>query len=314
MLSERKDERIFSFLGKWLCQDLVVGLSVFVVSQFWMMACWPYLGSNYFGNYGHIFKASSQFSWDGPVPFLGKLTYTFNFPWYYLLFWLLITTPLFLIFGFFLSFFLKRAEKAQKFYFLLFINLEFQLGVYVVLKPIVYNGIRHYLFLVPIFVLLGSMGLIDFIKSSATIWSKRIAGVFVALNLLLVLIQLGQLYPYQYIYFNELVGGVKGANGKFEMDYWGASLKEAAQWLATHEAKDPEHIYKIKYTGSVEQTSHYYKDNMKPDNATHHPDYSILLQTGNPKNRLKPELNKYVVHIVQREGVPLVYILKFTDK
>src|SRR2546430_12034356 len=48
---------------------------------------------------------------------------------------------------------------------------------------------------------------------------------------ILVVVQLVRLFPYDYLYFNELVGGIQGANGKYEMDYWAKSLKEAVTWL-----------------------------------------------------------------------------------
>ena len=40
-----------------------------------------------------------------------------------------------------------------------------------------------------------------------------------------------QLHPYQYIYFNQVSGGVEQAFNRDETDYWGASHREAAVWL-----------------------------------------------------------------------------------
>ena len=39
------------------------------------------------------------------------------------------------------------------------------------------------------------------------------------------------LHPYQYIYYNSLVGGAKGAFRNFELDYWGTSYREAALYI-----------------------------------------------------------------------------------
>jgi hypothetical protein len=33
------------------------------------------------------------------------------------------------------------------------------------------------------------------------------------------------LHPYEYVHYNSLVGGTRGAYGRFEMDYWGTSFK-----------------------------------------------------------------------------------------
>lgn len=40
-----------------------------------------------------------------------------------------------------------------------------------------------------------------------------------------------RLHPYEYIYYNELVGGVRGAFRSFEMDYWCTSYREAMDWI-----------------------------------------------------------------------------------
>jgi hypothetical protein len=45
------------------------------------------------------------------------------------------------------------------------------------------------------------------------------------------------LHPYEYIYFSPLIGGVAGANGQYEMDYWGVCNKPAGEWLAQNYTK-----------------------------------------------------------------------------
>ena len=42
------------------------------------------------------------------------------------------------------------------------------------------------------------------------------------------------LHAYEYVYFNELVGGIEGAKGNYDLDYWRICTKPAAQWLSTH--------------------------------------------------------------------------------
>ncbi|MGZ9222659.1 MAG: hypothetical protein ACXW4Q_11170, partial [Anaerolineales bacterium] len=37
-----------------------------------------------------------------------------------------------------------------------------------------------------------------------------------------------RLHPYEYVYYNQFIGGVKGAVDRFELDYWGTSYREAA--------------------------------------------------------------------------------------
>ncbi len=39
------------------------------------------------------------------------------------------------------------------------------------------------------------------------------------------------LHPYEYVYYNALVGWTPGAYGRFEMDYWGTSAKEMTEYI-----------------------------------------------------------------------------------
>jgi hypothetical protein len=47
----------------------------------------------------------------------------------------------------------------------------------------------------------------------------------------LPVIEMVRLHPYQYTYFNHVAGGVSGARGRYMLDYWGLSFKEASDKL-----------------------------------------------------------------------------------
>jgi hypothetical protein len=53
----------------------------------------------------------------------------------------------------------------------------------------------------------------------------------VALIGLLPLIAMIRLHPYQYMYYNFLAGGLRGASAHFETDYWGLAYREATEVL-----------------------------------------------------------------------------------
>jgi hypothetical protein len=40
-----------------------------------------------------------------------------------------------------------------------------------------------------------------------------------------------RLHPYEYVYFNELAGGVHGAFRRYELDYWATSYREAMDYI-----------------------------------------------------------------------------------
>jgi hypothetical protein len=42
---------------------------------------------------------------------------------------------------------------------------------------------------------------------------------------------MARLHPYQYVYFNQSTGGIRGADGRYMLDYWGLAFKQASQEL-----------------------------------------------------------------------------------
>jgi hypothetical protein len=91
-----------------------------------------------------------------------------------------------------------------------------------------YDNFRQYLFLLPPIFITAGIGLeaifkkIKWIPVQALILSiLLLPGVFADVSL----------HPYQYVYYNSLVGGVRGAYHKYELDYWGTSYREAAQYV-----------------------------------------------------------------------------------
>jgi hypothetical protein len=103
------------------------------------------------------------------------------------------------------------------------------LVAYVLLRgPAMYDGLRHFLFILPpVFVFVGLA--IDFI-------SDRLAPAWLRAGLILILISPGviniiQLHPYEYTYYNSFVGGTSGAFRHYETDYWLTCYKEAVEIL-----------------------------------------------------------------------------------
>lgn len=91
-----------------------------------------------------------------------------------------------------------------------------------------YNNLRHFLFVLPpLFILAG----IGYEQAWALLRSTWARGVLAALVLAPGLVGIAWLHPYEYSYFNSLVGGVSGAAGNFDLDYWCTSLKEGVEFV-----------------------------------------------------------------------------------
>ncbi|MEI6986156.1 MAG: glycosyltransferase family 39 protein [Rhodospirillaceae bacterium] len=128
----------------------------------------------------------------------------------------------------------------------------FPLAYYLVMRPEVYNGIRHFLFMVPPLVVLAgmSLGRLWVAIDRWPLWLHRVALAIFSAPLITQAWIMMELHPNQYIYYNALVGGVKGANGRYELDYWGTSIAQAARELVAYvqnenHGKMIEHKYKV---------------------------------------------------------------------
>jgi hypothetical protein len=106
--------------------------------------------------------------------------------------------------------------------------------------PALYNGVRHFIFLVPPFAVLGGLAaswLIDRAQARGRL-ALTLLGAVLAAGIALPVTGMARLHPYQYVAFNPLAGGVAGANGRYMLDYWGLALKQASDALrATLEAR-----------------------------------------------------------------------------
>jgi hypothetical protein len=100
-------------------------------------------------------------------------------------------------------------------------------------RPALYNGIRHFIFVLPPLAVLAGMAAAWLLERLAR--RGRIALVagaaVVGAALVLPLTDMRRLHPYEYTHFNRMAGGVAGAKGRYMLDYWGLALKQAAQEL-----------------------------------------------------------------------------------
>jgi hypothetical protein len=108
----------------------------------------------------------------------------------------------------------------------------------VLTRPAMYNGIRHFVFLSPPLAALGGLAGAWIARQLWQMSNPRIrqpAAAFAAAVLLAGLFlpvrEMIRLHPYQYTHFNVLAGGIRAADDRYMLDYWGLSFKEAAQEL-----------------------------------------------------------------------------------
>jgi len=118
-------------------------------------------------------------------------------------------------------------------------------------------------------------------------------------------------HPFQITYFNELVGGLKGAFGKFDLDYWGTSQKQAMAWLNTHAPQGS----KVYVAMAADVAAKYLRpDLLEKLNTTWYDDadYVVVLNRQSFFYRyfyiVEYMLMRKTAYVVELQGVPLVWI------
>lgn len=121
-----------------------------------------------------------------------------------------------------------KGEIDWKKYSLLYAWFALPLIYTVISGSVSYNNFRQYLFIMPpIFIMAGFSLHAVLSRFKRKIW----LGAATVLLLVPAIISLIQLHPYQYIYYNQFVGGVSGAYRQYDLDYWQTSMKEMAEYI-----------------------------------------------------------------------------------
>jgi 4-amino-4-deoxy-L-arabinose transferase-like glycosyltransferase len=138
------------------------------------------------------------------------------------------------------------AANRRAIFLLLALAAVLPLAVTILLRPAMYNGIRHFIFVLPPLAVLGGLAGAVLLDAAAR-WSRAAAIAGAAILLVGVggsTAEMVRLHPYEYTYFNWLAGGMAHARDRFMLDYWGLSFKQASQALlaslAEHRESKPE--------------------------------------------------------------------------
>jgi hypothetical protein len=140
----------------------------------------------------------------------------------------------------------------------LLIAIVFPLAFVLITKPALYNGVRHFTFVLPPLAVLAGIGIDQAWKVFETSKPKLIAlGVVCFVLALSTLVELIQLHPYEYIFYNHLAGSNATAEAEWESDYWSSSLREAAKALQSLPLPTREAPYLVAVCAESVQGSAY---------------------------------------------------------
>jgi hypothetical protein len=193
--------------------------------------CWPWAQQAPFTRPFEAMLSVAHFDWPGHVLYRGVDVAANDLPWHYVPVWFGLTTPPVVLAGLLLSFLHVRLPESRWRALGLWGMVLFPVIVAIARGSTLYTGIRHFLFIYPLVVVLAAAGWLALLD--------RIRKPYVALGWAVVVLGIAEPlrfdvrnHPNQYVYFNALAGGPKHAALLYEFDYWGNCLLQAAEWSA----------------------------------------------------------------------------------
>lgn len=292
-----------------------LGVLIGFVSWLVLIPWWPAMHANPLFKPFEVLQTISQYPWDGHVLFQGKYVLAKEAPWHYPLTWLGITLPDFIYVVLLAGLIVLLSRTKALFHSLLtpqgFPWLIVLLAVcfpvfYVIVKDsILYDGIRHLLFIFPPLACLAALGWIhflDYLKARQP-FAPVVALVVISLLILLQIAVMVRLHPYQYVYFNQISGGIGSKQTSYENEYWGTSLREASDWLAAS-LPPREEPYRVFSNQPYWLVAMFFPDSLylvrRPDNAEF---YISLTRLG-----MDDWIRGEELHAVERMGLRMAVV------
>jgi tetratricopeptide (TPR) repeat protein len=296
-----------------------------VVSWFAGILLWPYALQRPVANVIESYRVMAHFPDTFRQIFEGKVEWSDYMPWYYLIKSMAITIPLLIPAGV-LSFTIFSLQIFREgkliLYGMIGFTILFPLVFVVFEKSNLYSSWRQFLFLYPVIVLLAAVGynhLLKKLKGKYLILFSVI--VFALLSVHPVTFMIRN-HPYYYLYYNQLVGGLRGAYSNYETDYYYVSQTEASRWLIDYlSSRNIEGPVKVKATYSVDWQFRNYPaiENSYfrfEERSLHDWDYAIVVNRYIPpfqlRNKIWPPDN--AIHTIYVDSVPVCVVMERRTK
>lgn len=306
--------------GRVSVRSLLHFIPAFAIGYVIMIASWPWASLAFF-NPARAILAFAHFHYPIHTIIAGQVYYMSDVPRWYEPDYLAIKLPLFVLLGAGAAL-VSAARSApprgdnpaagarlQGIGFLLFV-VVFPLACEIIDRGPADTGMRHFLFVVPPLAALAGIGVQACL--SAVEARGRTLG-FVALAAVAAALvwdaaTLVQLHPYEYLFYNSLVGGLEGASRRYVMDYWVNIMPAAVRDLETYldQAATPANLlHPPRYTVAVcgERVSF---ENEADRRLQFTPDWSradfFIAPTHMNCDRV---LRGKIVKLIERVGVPI---------
>jgi hypothetical protein len=313
-------QRDWRRFGRVSARSLVRFIPAFAIAYVVMIASWPWASLEFFNPARAIF-AFAHFHYPIRTIIAGQVYSMSDVPRWYEPDYLAIKLPLFVLVGAAAALLLAVRSAAMRSNNLsgtarlqeigtLFFVIAFPLACQIIGHGPSDTGLRHFLFVVPPLAALAGIGVDTFVSGveakGRSLGFAALAGVTAALVWDAAI--LVRLHPYEYLFYNSLVGGLEGASRRYVMDYWVNIMPAAVKDLETYLDQTDTHANPLRpahYTVAVcgERVSF---ENEADRRLQFTPDWShadfFIAPTHMNCDRV---LRGRIVNVIERVGVPI---------
>ena len=158
--------------------------------------------------------------------------------------------------------------------FLLGFAIVFPVAYAIAIKAVLFDGMRHFIFVLPPIAVAAALAAERALAALAhQAWRRWVYGALAAYGFYHVTV-MAMLHPDEYVYYNAFIGGTRGAEGLFKLDYWANSYAEDVAALendlrAEYGDDFMDHDFTVFVCGPPESAAYYFPPNFAftPDRA-----------------------------------------------
>lgn len=291
---------------------------------------WPYALQDPLSHPLKAMEVMSNYVTNIRILFDGEHIMSNQVPWYYIPHWLYISSPVLLLAGAVIAclliplFNMKLSAYKPRLLLLLAFTIIFPVFYAVYKNSNLYDGMRHFLFIIPSIAIASGLGwdaLGKILPGKPGLWATYL--VFALLAFIPLKWMIAN-HPNQVVYFSELAGGIDGAYGKYETDYYMNSVKEATKWLYNNEGFASKSETVLVGTNASFPVRKYMEDleaNIKnpytsyANRASRDWDYGIFISRYVDKEQLlKYWPPQHTIHTVKADNTPICAVVKRPSK
>jgi hypothetical protein len=305
-------------------RKLIIIVLISAAAYFLSILLWPFALKDPIKNVIASYRVMVHFPDTFRQIFEGKAEWSDFMPWYYLPKSMAITIPL-IVFAGAVIFFIytkKIIESGRSLlYVLLIFTILFPVLFAIIQKSNLYSSWRQFLFVYPAIVILAAEGLNKLFESLRGKYARWVLLILLGILAIHPVRFMANNHSYYYLYYNQLAGGLRGAYGNYETDYYYTGQTEASKWLISYLNENKKDTAIVGATFSVgwqfrnrPSINTFYIRN--EEKSQYNWDYAIITNRYIPVSKLKnntwPPGNS--IHIIYADNIPICAVLERKTK